>query len=195
MKATVANLKFLKTFQTRNGEEMYSWHVTMDNGDAGEVSTKTHKEPWAIGEEAEFTTEQQTYGDKTYTKIKKVFAQGGAGYKGGGGGKWTPDPEKESRVERWAKQTLIGRQACLNTAASLIASGGGEATAENICGIAEKLEAWVHRGVDIRRLVKGPDVKPAQVTNDPPAHYSKPTPAPAKADPNYTDTDGSPLPF
>jgi hypothetical protein len=193
MKATVANLKFLKTFQTRSGGEMYSWHVVMDNGDAGEVSTKTDKAPWTIGEEAEFTTEQQTYGDKTYTKIKKAFTQGG-GFKGGGGSKWTPDPEKESRVERWAKQTLIGRQACLNTAASLIASGSGEATTENICGIAEKLEAWVHRGVDMRRLAKG-EPKPAQVTNDPPAQYAKPAPAHAKADPNYTDTDGSPLPF
>jgi hypothetical protein len=195
MKATVANLKFLKTFQTRNGEEMYSWHVTMDNGDAGEVATKTHKEPWAIGEEAEFTTEQQTYGDKTYTKIKKVFAQGGGGYKGGGGSKWTPDPEKESRVERWAKQTLIGRQACLNTAASLIASGGGPSTLDNLFALADKIEEHVHRGVDIRRLAKGTDVKPAQVTNDAPAQYAKPAPAPAKADPNYTDTDGSPLPF
>lgn len=167
MKSKVVKVAFRKEFTTANGS-MFSWHVTMDNGDAGETATKANKEPWAVGEEAEYTKEEKEYNGQVFTKIKKVYANGQGGFHGAK--KWTPDPEKETRVERWAKQLLISRQACLNTAASLIASGAGPATIDNITALADKLAEHVYQGVDIRKLAKGPD-KPA-ITSDPVAKYT-----------------------
>ena len=168
MKSTVVKVSFKKEFDTKNGT-MYSWHVTMDNGDMGETSTKSDKAPWAVGNEAEYTLEETQYGNK----IKKVYAQQGGGFKGGnanaGASKWTPDPEKETRKERWAKQIMITRLACLNTASGLISAGNGESSLDNLTGLAEKLETWTKRGIDLKALVA-----PAlpTVTNEPPANYA-----------------------
>lgn len=186
----VVKCQFKKEWQSKNGP-MYSWQVMFDNGDSGEFNTKSpDKGPWDVGAEANYTLEPKDYNGTTYYKGTKItpFQQGAPS---GGGSKWTPDPEKESRKERWAKQILIGRQACMNTAASLISAGCGASTVENLTGIADQLEAWVKRGIDIRVLASGPvapveSARPAPTPAPPP----KPTPVPVSS-PN----DESDLPF
>lgn len=169
-KSTVVKVAYKKEWSTKDGQTMHSWHVTMDNGDAGSINTREKKEPWAIGEEAEYTVETREYNGDTYTNIKKVYAA-----KGGFGGKtWTPDPERETRLERWAKQRVISRQACLNTAASLIASGCGPATVENLTGIADKLEEWAWQGVASKvATIMRPTAAAPTTTNDAQASYGK----------------------
>lgn len=184
MKSEVVKVTYKKSFSTKNGE-MHSWHVTMDNGDMGETSTKTDKAPWAVGDEAEYTIEEGQYG----TKIKKAFSQNaGGGFSGTkpAQGKWTPDPEKETRKERWAKQIMITRQACLNTASGLISAGNGDSSIDNLTGLAEKLEKWVKRDIDLKSLV-APALPPTP--EPPPAPNTKP-------EPSYTQLrDDSDLPF
>lgn len=93
----------------------------------------------------------------------------------GGARTWTPDPEKESRKERWAKQVMIMRQACLNTASSLISAGNGDSSVDNLTGLAEKLEKHVMRGFDLKSLVASPAPPPAPAP-PPPAPVAKPAP-------------------
>lgn len=189
--STVVKVAFKNQFEGKFGPQ-YSWHVTMDNGDAGETVTKTDMPPWEVGNPAEYTLEWKEYNGKSYAKIKKAFEQR-AGGNGDGKRQWTPDPEKETRKERWAKQIMIGRQACLNTAASLISAGCGPSTVENLTGLAEQLETWTKRGIDLKTLV-APAPAPQPAAAPPPA--PRPTPAP-RPQPVATSPDGEDdgLPF
>lgn len=183
MKATVAKVTFKKEFSTKNGQ-MYSWHVTMDNGDMGETATKENTPPWAVGEEAEYNRVEEEYNGQMYVKLKKAFTQGGGKGFGGGGSKWTPDPEKESRKERWAKQIMITRMGCLNTATTLwtsVQSGNLPLLeqADSVKDLAEIFETWVKRGIDLKALVAAPPVvAPAAPAPEPAkaAPVAKPTP-------------------
>lgn len=189
--SAVVKVSFVKEWQSKNGP-MYSWHVTMDNGDSGEANTKTpDKGPWAVGEEANYSIDAKEYNGNTYYKITKItpFQQGKPG--AASGAKWTPDPEKESRKERWAKQILIGRQACMNTAASLISAGCGPSTVENLTGIADQLETWVKRGIDIRALAASPTAAAVEVAKVAPVAQPAPKPAP----PPVVSSDEDDLPF
>lgn len=47
-------------------------------------------------------------------------------------------------MTEYDRQEVISRQACLNTAASLISAGAGASTVENLTGIAQQLLDWVH---------------------------------------------------
>jgi len=172
----VVKCQFKKEWQSKNGP-LFSWQVAFDNGDSGEFNTKSpDKGPWEVGEEANYTLEPKDYNGTTYYKGTKItpFQQGKPAYSGGGA-KWTPDPEKETRRERWAKQVIISRQSALNTASSLISAGCGPSTTDNLRDIAEQLEKWAYRGLDLKALVAGP-VAPAPPVAEP----AKPTQDPFK---------------
>jgi hypothetical protein len=178
MKSRVDSVKYNRAFSSKNGE-MHSWWVVMVNGDAGETATKSDKAPWAVGDEAEYTFE-----DGQYPKIKKVFAEGGGG--GGFGAKkaWTPDPEKETRKERWAKQVMITRHACLNTAVEIIVGGQSKCTAQEVMILAEHLETWVKRGIDLKSLVATAEApKPAPGPSSVPGHTPASTSEQAEVSP------------
>lgn len=154
--STVVKVSYVKEWQNKNGP-MYSWHVTMDNGDSGEANTKTpDKGPWAVGEEANYSIDAKEYNGNTYYKITKItpFQQGKPGA-ASGGAKWTPDPEKENRRERWAKQLMITRMGCLNTAASLISAGNGDSSTDNLIDLAKTIEGHVLHGLNIEALQQG----------------------------------------
>lgn len=178
--STVVKVAFKKQFPSNYGPQ-YSWHVTMDNGDAGETTTKTELPPWEVGNTADYTMEWKEYNGQQYAKIKKVYEQRGAGGNGGGGAKkaWTPDGERETRRERWAKQIMITRQACLNTASSLISAGCGPSSLENLKGLAEDLETWVKRDIDLKKIVASAPAPAAEAPVPAPPAQPKPTPRPA----------------
>lgn len=183
--SNVVKVTYKKEWQSKNGP-MHSWHVTMDNGDAGEVNTKSaDKGPWEVGEEASYTMEAKDYNGNTYYKITKItpFKQGAAQ---GGGSKWVPDAERESRKERWAKQLIISRQAALNTAASLISAGNGQSSVENLTGIAGQILKWTFEGINLNALANPPK---AEVPKPEPPPAPKPAPA------HIVGDDESSLPF
>lgn len=161
------------------GKVMFKFDVHLhceDGSDPfGQVSTEQTDAPVKIGDRItvnSYKAKDPQYPDSWYLDTGK-----GTGFKGGQGRAWTPDPERATRKERWAVQLMITRQACLNTAASLISSGGGAADFANITGLAEQLETWVKRGIDLKSIVAHANGNgtPAQatVTNDPPAPYVK----------------------
>jgi hypothetical protein len=183
----VVKCSFKNEWQSKNGP-MYSWQVAFDNGDSGEFNTKSaDKGPWEVGEEASYTLEAKEYNGKMYYKGTKItpFQQGKPGYTSGAS-KWMPDPEKETRRERWAKQVIISRQSALNTASSLISAGCGPSTVDNLRDIAEQLERWAYRGLDLKSLVAGPLPQPAP--------EPAPTPAPPAANAQGENEDDG-LPF
>lgn len=174
----VTKCDFKNEWQSKNGP-MYSWYVSFDNGDHAEFNTKSpDRGPWEVGAEANYTTEAKEYKGNIYYKGTKItpFDQGKSGKA------WTPDPERESRKERWAKQLMITRQACLNTACQLTANGGAEANIDTLKDTAAELEKWVLRGMDLHKLAN-----PTQ--NGTPAQA-----APAKAPAKTAETVRQPKP-
>lgn len=184
----VVKVTYKNEWQSKNGP-MYSWTVAFDNGESAEFNTKSpDKQPWEVGETANYTIEEKEYNGRIYHKGTKItpFQQGGKpGF--GGGKQWTPDPEKETRKERWAKQMLISRLACLNTASSLISAGSGPSTTENLEGIAEALEKWACRGLQLSQFTTP---KPVEQPKPEPAKPA-PKPAPVAVGPEAEDD----LPF
>lgn len=162
------------------GKNKYKFDVVLDSGEHGQLACLQNElngtdAPVAIGETHEFnvyTNSNPDFADNWY--VRKPKSEGG--WKGGAS-KWTPDPEKENRKERWAKQIMITRQACLNTAASLISAGNGPSTIDNLTGLASQLEEWVKRGIDLKSIVN-----------------PTPAPAPAPAAPVANATNGASKP-
>lgn len=177
---------------TSEEKTMYRFDITIDTEtgeESGQISFDTNDPPVKFGDTVNVSIypAKGDYPPSIY--LDKPKANGFAG-KAGGGKNWTPDPERESRRERWMKQILIGRQACLNTAASLISAGCGASTVENLTGIAEQLEAWTKRGLDLKSLtapVAPAPAQPAAPQTPPPA----PKPAPVAVSPQGEDD----LPF
>lgn len=198
MKSTVVKVSYKKEFPSKNGQ-MHSWHVTMDNGDMGETVTKSDTAPWQVGDEAEYNLTYQEYNGEQYAKIKKVFANAngtGNGAAFSGGKKpWTPNPESETRRERWAKQIMITRQACMNTSMSLISAGCGESTLDNLFGLAEKMEAWVKRGIDPKTLVPQQPAQPEAAPTAAVRPASQVAPPVRKPEPAFAPALDDDLPF
>lgn len=161
------------------GKTIYKFDVLLDNGARGQLSCvegelNGTEAPIAAGETHEFNVYESTnpdYQDSWYLRKPKANGSTFAGKK------WTPDPEKESRKERWAKQIMITRMGCLNSALSLNASGGIETSKgayEAVMATAEMMEAWVKRGLDLKALVNPAPVAP------PAPEPAKPAPAPQR---------------
>lgn len=178
----VVKVTYKKPWESKNGT-MHSWHVTMDNGDAGECNTKTaDKGPWEVGDDASYTVDGKEYNGNTYYKITKITPFQ-TGKTGGAGKAWTPDPEKETRMERWAKQRLIVRQSSWSAAIHLANTlpAGEVDGAGYVKDLAHMIEEDVYRGIDVRALM--PKAEAPTVTNDPqPVMKAAPKPQPVIAD-------------
>lgn len=158
-KAKVLKIEEAGEFQTKSGNTLYKWTVVTDAGDAGQVNTTKKEAPWKVGDEAEYEVEKKEYNGTTYTTLKKA---GAAGFGGGGGRTWTPDPERETRAERILRQALIVRQSSIAQAVALV--GGKVDTVDKVLGVAEQIEAWVNRGDVLKRMAgsaAAPAAKPA----------------------------------
>lgn len=169
----VTNVQAAGRYTARSGKNegktLYKYDVELDNGQAGQMASETEEAPVKVGEEVAINSYKGNsgYPDNWYLDRPK-----GGGYKGGGK-QWTPDPERENRKERWAKQIMITRQACLNTACQLMSNGGAKADLKSLTETAEALEAWVKRGINLSDLVNGTKAAAATATNDAPGQYKK----------------------
>lgn len=162
VKGIVKSAQAAGNFTSKTGKDAgkvkYKFDITLDNGMAGQMTCLTEELdgtecPVKVGEEREFNVyanSNPSYADNWY--LKKAKSDGG--FKGGGG-KWTPDPEKENRKERWAKQLMITRMGCLNTAASLISAGNGDSSTDNLIDLAKTIEGHVLQGLNIEALQQG----------------------------------------
>lgn len=176
VKSKVLKVELVKEFQTKAGTTMYSWNVVTEAGDSGTTNTAKKEAPWNVGDEAEYDVEKTEYNGNTYTKLKKVYAQGGGGF--GGGKKWTPDPERETRKERIARQALIVRQSCLAQAMDYVCRTGDKPSLEAVLASAIAFEKHVLRGDILNRMAHaGEQAAPAPVQTVAPA----PVPAPPQA--------------
>lgn len=168
------------------GKTKYKFDVILDTEERGQLACLESElngmdAPIAVGEIHEFNVYPSSNADFPDNWYLRKANGNGAGWKGGSGGsKWTPDPEKENRKERWAKQVVISRQSALNTASSLISAGCGPSTVENLTGIAEQLEKWAYRGLDLKALVNPPATAidfAAKVAEQKATNSKAPTPA------------------
>ena len=176
------------------GKTVYKFEIELDNGSKGQLSCLTEElngteAPVAIGQTHEFNvyaSQNPQFLDSWY--LRKPKAEGG-GWKGGGKG-WTPDPNRETAMERWAKQRLIVRQSSYGVAVNVMGALQTEPTFQALRDLAHAIEEDVYRGIDVAKLVK-----PA-VTSDPPAEYKPaPKPAPKPAAPHIVGEDEDHLPF
>lgn len=169
---------------------MYSWNVVTEAGDSGTTNTTKKEAPWNVGDEAEYDVEKTEYNGNTYTKLKKVYAQGGGGF--GGGKKWTPDPERENRHERIARQALIVRQSCLAQAMDYVCRTGDKPSLEAVLASAIAFEKHVLRGDILKRMAHAgeqaaPAPAPATTTVDAAANYAQQQAAPQAAPQQQAD--------
>ena len=103
---------------------MYKFEVEMENGNAGEYSSKTKdQEKFVVGEEVQYEFE-----DGRFPKIKPYYNKGNFSYTKGGGE--NPD-----------RQRLIIRQSTLKTAVEYLK--GAEASLEEVFIATEKMIEFI----------------------------------------------------
>ena len=152
MKAKVLKVEHAGEWNTKDGEVMHKWNVVTENGDAGTVNTKKNEAPWQVGDEAEYEVVKKEYNGNTYTTLKKVYANNGGGQGGYQKRAWTPDPERENRQERIARQALIVRQSCLAQAMDYVCRTGDKPSLEAVLASAIAFEKHVLRGDILKRM-------------------------------------------
>lgn len=169
MKAKVLKVEHAGEWNTKDGEVMHKWNVVTDNGDAGTVNTKKNEAPWQVGDEAEYEVVKKEYNGTTYITLKKVYANN-SGYQKKA---WTPDPERENRQERIARQALIVRQSCLAQAMDYVCRTGDKPSLEAVLASAIAFEKHVLRGDILKRMAHA-------------GEQAAPAPLPAPATPSTT---------
>jgi hypothetical protein len=153
VKAKVLKCEFAKEFTTKDGGIMYSWNVVTDTGDAGTTNTQKHEAPWNTGDEAEYDLVKKDYNGTTYTTLKKVYANSGGGFGGGARKAWTPDPERETRSERIARQLLIVRQSTMTNAMEFVCrTTKAEPSIDAVFAVQVAMEKHVLRGDILKRM-------------------------------------------
>ena len=167
MKAKVLKVEHAGEWNTKDGEVMHKWNVVTENGDAGTVNTKKNEAPWQVGDEAEYEVVKKEYNGNTYTTLKKVYANNGGGQGGYQKRAWTPDPERENRQERIARQALIVRQSCLAQAMDYVCRTGDKPSLEAVLASAIAFEKHVLRGDILKRMAHA--VEQAAPVAQPPA--------------------------
>lgn len=181
MKAKVLKVEHAGEWNTKDGEVMHKWNVVTDTGDTGTVNTKKNEAPWNVGEEAEYEVVKKEYNGNTYTTLKKVYANNGGGQGGYQKRAWTPDPERENRQERIARQALIVRQSCLAQAMDYVCRTGDKPSLEAVLASAIAFEKHVLRGDILKRMAHaGEQAAPA------PVQTVAQAPVPAAATPSTT---------
>ena len=167
MKAKVLKVEHAGEWNTKDGEVMHKWNVVTENGDAGTVNTKKNEAPWQVGDEAEYEVVKREHNGNTYTTLKKVYANNGGGQGGYQKRAWTPDPERENRQERIARQALIVRQSCLAQAMDYVCRTSDKPSLEAVLASAIAFEKHVLRGDILKRMAHA--VEQAAPVAQPPA--------------------------
>ena len=113
-------------FETKFGV-MYSFHIKFENGDEGQINSKTEEPKFSIGEEMTYLLTESEWGNK----IKRV-----TNFSGGGNFN-QPNPDRDAR---------ICRQNALTNATNLAVAGEIQSTPENIIEVAKQLSNWTCNG-------------------------------------------------
>ena len=117
------------------GTEFYRFEIAFENGDSGEYSSKSVEQTkFVTGQEAEYTIENNGYGNK----IKPVSS-----YEGGNTGSSSSGGYK-SKGRSAETELSIVRQSSLKCATDYVIANGGDEL--RVIEVAELLTAWVQTG-------------------------------------------------
>lgn len=112
------------TWESKRGDTFYKFEVEMENGNAGEYSSKTKdQEKFIVGEEVQYEFE-----DGRFPKIKPYYNKGNYPFTKGDG-------------ENQTKQMNIVRQSSLKSAVDFCSKG--ECTVEEVLKIAQQFVDFV----------------------------------------------------
>jgi len=113
-KSKIKSIVVVRTYNNKANETIYVSDAVMENGQYGELHTKT-SDRYKVGQEIEYTLESKVFNGNTSWSIKPQLLSSKPGFNGGGsGGSSKINPERE---------LSIVRQSSLNRAVELCVSG------------------------------------------------------------------------
>lgn len=134
--AKIEGCDFLKTFDSRNGL-MYSYKLTMSNGEVGSINTKTENPPFLQpGQELMYASTSDKYGNK-FTRIQPDKDKPSTGaFKNGQN--WVDEPDRQKQIARQSSlKAAIDYYNCFGD--------GKKPSPQEIMSLADIFTDWVVR--------------------------------------------------
>ena len=129
--AKITDCEFVKTWESRNGT-MYTYSLELDNGDSGQINSKTENPPFLqVGETLNYASQQDKYGVKL-TRIQPQDPNKPSAGAFKHGQNWQEDPDR---------QKMIVKQSSLNRAVEWHIANGG--TLKDVIESADFFTEWV----------------------------------------------------
>ena len=120
------------SFETKFGT-MYSHHIKLENGDEGQVNSKTEEPNFKIGDDFDYSITESQYG----FKIKREYPN----FSGGGGGSFKSNPDRDARICR--QNALTNAVNYFNANVNVT---NEIATPKDIIELAEEFSNWTCNG-------------------------------------------------
>ena len=127
----IESIELKSDFETKFGT-MYSHHIKFENGDEGQINTKTSEPNFKVGDSMDYEITETQYG----FKVKRAYMQNNSG-----GGFNQPNPDRDARICR--QNALTNAVSYYNTCSGIT---NEVATPKEIIELAEEFSNWTCNG-------------------------------------------------
>lgn len=140
--ATIVNCEFVKTWESRNGT-MYTYSIELDNGDSGQINSKTENPPFLQeGQTLNYASQTDKYGTKlTRVQLKDPNTPSSGAYKAGQN--WDDDYRQKMIVRQSSLSRAIEYYRDLYSHNALSGNTSTGISPQDIMSLADTFTEWV----------------------------------------------------